>query len=73
MTSIRVGGVYRHYKGKLYTVLTLAKDSETLTDMVVYRCLYTSKISQVWVRPVSMFLEEIDVDGVLIPRFQLQT
>lgn len=61
-------GKYRHYKGKEYEVLGLAKHSETLEELVVYRALYGE--GELWVRPLVMFLEEIELDGKKIPRFE---
>lgn len=61
-------GKYRHYKGKEYEVLGIARHSETLEELVVYRALYGDH--DVWVRPFGMFLEEVDVDGRKVPRFQ---
>ncbi|HQK63992.1 MAG TPA: DUF1653 domain-containing protein [Candidatus Staskawiczbacteria bacterium] len=61
-------GKYRHYKGKEYEVLGVAKHSETLEDLVVYRALYGE--GELWVRPLVMFSEEIEVDGKKIPRFK---
>ncbi len=60
-------GRYRHYKGKEYEVIGLAKHSETLEELVVYRALYGE--GQVWVRPLKMFIEEVEVDGNKIARF----
>lgn len=60
-------GVYRHYKGNEYALLYIAKHSETTEAMAVYRQLYGS--GDVWVRPLSMFLENIAVEGKTIPRF----
>jgi hypothetical protein len=65
-----IGGTYRHYKGGLYRVLALARHSETLAQMVVYEALYENQLGQTWVRPAEMFLEEVNVAGVLTPRFQ---
>jgi hypothetical protein len=62
-------GKYRHYKGKEYEVIGIAKHSETLEELVVYRALYDEQ--QIWVRSLKMFLEEIEVDGKKIPRFSL--
>ncbi|MBQ9802468.1 MAG: DUF1653 domain-containing protein [Clostridia bacterium] len=60
-------GRYRHFKGMEYEVLCLAKHSETLEDMVVYRALYGE--GTVWVRPAAMFLETVVKDGRELPRF----
>ena len=62
-------GIYRHYKGKEYEVLSIAYHSETLEIMVVYRALYADH--NVWVRPASMWNDIIDVNGVKTPRFTL--
>ncbi|MBR2338596.1 MAG: DUF1653 domain-containing protein [Clostridia bacterium] len=66
--QIRVGGKYRHFKGKEYEVVCIAKHSETLEELVVYRALYGDR--DVWVRPLSMFLDTVIRDGVEKPRFQ---
>ena len=60
-------GRYRHYKGGEYEVIGVARHSETLEPMVVYRPLYND--SGWWVRPLAMFIEDIEVDGVRQPRF----
>jgi hypothetical protein len=60
-------GRYRHYKGGEYEVLAVARHSETLAPLVVYRPLYDA--SGWWVRPYAMFVEEVSVDGVRQPRF----
>lgn len=62
-------GIYRHYKGNLYQVLHMAQHSETEESLVVYRCLYGEY--GVWVRPLSMFAETVEVDGKEMPRFEL--
>ena len=64
-----VGGRYRHYKGNEYRVIGLAKHSETLEELVVYEALYDNPRSKLWVRPKEMFLEEVEVNGVRVPRF----
>jgi hypothetical protein len=64
-------GVYEHYKsGKKYRVIGVAKHSETLEDMVVYEALYENEMSKLWVRPLEMFLEDVEVDGKRVPRFK---
>lgn len=60
-------GRYRHYKGGEYEVVGVARHSETLEPLVVYRPLYNH--SGLWVRPYAMFFENIEVDGRLQPRF----
>ena len=62
-------GIYRHYKGNLYQVLHTARHSETEETLVVYRALYGDY--GVWVRPLEMFCEMIEIDGKMIPRFEL--
>lgn len=62
-------GRYRHYKGKLYEVLGLARHSETEEELVVYRALYGDM--GLWVRPREMFFEKVIVDGSEVPRFEL--
>jgi hypothetical protein len=63
-------GKYRHSKtGKLYRVIGVAKHSETLEELVVYEALYENPLSKLWVRPKSMFLEEVILDGKKVPRF----
>lgn len=60
-------GKYRHFKGGEYKVLAIAKDSETLQELVVYKALYGD--GAVWVRPKAMFLETVERDGKTVPRF----
>ena len=61
-------GIYRHFKGKRYEVLGLARHSETLEDMVVYRALYGE--GELWVRPLAVFDEMVEVDGRRVARFE---
>ncbi len=60
-------GKYRHFKGKEYEVIGVAKHSETLEDLVVYRALYEG--GGLWVRPASMWNEEVERDGKRYKRF----
>lgn len=62
-------GLYRHYKGNTYQVIGIAKHSETEEDLVVYRALYGE--CGLWVRPLDMFCEKVEVGGKLTPRFEL--
>ena len=63
-------GFYRHYKGHIVKVLGVAKHSETLEDLVVYDHLGTNELSDLWVRPLAMFLESVEIDGTTMPRFE---
>ncbi len=60
-------GKYKHYKGNEYEVIGIAKHSETLEELVVYRALYGE--GQIWARPLKMFMEEIEIDGKKVKRF----
>ena len=60
-------GRYRHYKGKDYQVIGLARHSETEEPLVVYRTLYGD--FDLWVRPLAMFNEQVEVDCEAYPRF----
>lgn len=59
MGNVKIGKVYRHFKGNYYFVENVALDSENKERMVVYKPLYDRKDSMIWVRPEKMFLEEI--------------
>lgn len=61
-------GKYRHFKGGEYEVLGLATHSETDEQLVVYRALYGER--GLWVRPLAMFLETVERDGQIRPRFE---
>ncbi|WP_110666482.1 DUF1653 domain-containing protein [Salinicola halophilus] len=65
-----VPGIYRHYKGALYEVLDVARHSETEESLVVYRALYGDY--GLWVRPLGMFCEEVEIDGEPVARFALE-
>lgn len=62
-------GIYKHYKGNMYEVLYIANHSETLEKMVVYKALYGQ--GEIWVRPASMWEEEIEINGKPVKRFEL--
>lgn len=55
--DVVVGGLYKHFKGHIYKVLTLAKDSEDLSMKVVYQNIETD---EVWVRPLTEFISPVD-------------
>lgn len=63
-------GHYVHYKGLRYEVLGLVRHSETREPLVLYRPLYGE--GAMWVRPYAMFLESVEIDGLLRPRFALE-
>jgi len=62
-------GVYRHFKGNLYRLITVARHSETLEEMVVYQALYGE--GGYWVRPAAMWDEYVEKDGYAGLRFAL--
>ena len=60
-------GRYRHFKGAEYQVIDVARHSETAEELVVYRPLYGD--GRLWVRPLQLFVETVQLDGRQIPRF----
>jgi hypothetical protein len=67
-------GIYEHYKGKRYEVIGVARHSETLEELVVYKALYDTPDfgnDVLWVRPKQMFEEEIEQNGERMKRFRL--
>lgn len=68
MQEITVGKTYKHYKGNIYKIIALAKHSETGEDMIVYQNIEKSDI---WVRPKSMWNEEVCVGNKTVLRFEL--
>lgn len=58
--------IYQHYKGNKYRIIGIGKHTETEEEMVVYISMNND---QIWIRPLSMFLEFVNVDGKTIPRF----
>lgn len=73
MEEIKLGK-YRHFKGKMYEVLGVAKHSETLEELVVYGEAVPpageAGKNGLWARPKKMFLEEVEVEGKKVPRFE---
>lgn len=63
-------GLYKHYKGNIYEVIGVAKHSETLEELVVYKATYQKEGENLWVRPLAMFIETIVVDGKSVKRFE---
>ena len=61
-------GKYRHYKGNEYEIIGIAKHSETLEEMIVYRSVYDK--NSLWVRPKDMFFETVVINGVEVSRFE---
>ena len=66
MQDIKIGR-YRHFKGMEYELIGVARHSESLEEMVVYRALYGE--GGLWVRPASMWTEQVERDGYSGPRF----
>ena len=71
MTKIKVGR-YRHFKGPEVEVIGVALHSETMAELVVYKHITGQMAGEenYWVRPVSVFVEEVERDGKMIPRFK---
>lgn len=72
MTELKLG-IYKHYKGGTVKVLHIANHSETLEKFVVYEALYECRTygkGSIWIRPLTMFQENVKVDGQEIPRFK---
>ena len=72
MSNLKLGK-YKHYKGKLYEVIGLARHRETLEELVIYKALYDSEEfgkNSLWARPKNMFLETVNIEGKEIPRFK---
>jgi hypothetical protein len=63
-------GKYKHYKGEFYEVIGVAKHSETLEELVVYKALYQPEGENLWIRPLKMFTEEIEIEGKKVKRFE---
>ena len=66
-SSVLKAGLYRHYKGNRYEVIDIVRHSETEEELVLYRALYGE--GGLWVRPLAMFTETVNVDGLSVPRF----
>jgi len=66
--QLKPGSRYEHYSGKLYELIAVARHSETLDELVVYQALYGDM--NVWVRPIKMFCEKVEINGCMVPRFR---
>jgi hypothetical protein len=64
------GGLYEHYKGMRYRVHFVVRHSETLEELVCYETLYENELGKMWVRPKAMFLETVEINGTVVPRFR---
>lgn len=72
MKSLIKPGIYRHYKGQDYEVVGTARHSESEEDLVLYFPLYgDANETSYWVRPLTMFTEEVSANGKVQPRFAL--
>lgn len=72
--KLKINGIYQHYKGNKYKVINIVRHSETTEEMVLYQPLYVSKDfpdNKMWVRPLKMFLEKVEIEDKKIARFKL--
>jgi len=69
MNQLKTNSIYKHFKGNKYLLLYIAHHSETMEEMVVYQALYGDK--GIWVRPLPMWIEKVEVDGIMMDRFAL--
>lgn len=70
----KTGRIYKHFKGGTVKVIDIATHSETLERYVVYEALYdcrTNGYGSIWIRPLSMFVENVEFEGKIVPRFEL--
>ena len=65
---VEVNKIYRHYKGNKYKVLAIGRHTESLEDLVIYEALYDNH--EIWCRPISMWEEEIEINGKIVKRFE---
>ncbi len=72
MNEIKLGKYEHSKKGTQYEVIGVGRHSETLEELVIYKALYKSEFGEgaLWVRPAKMFLETVEVDGKMVPRFK---
>jgi len=68
--KIKIGGIYKHFKGNKYQVIGIAKDSDTLRNVIVYKAMYGD--GNLWVRKEEEFLDEVERDGKKFIRFELE-
>lgn len=68
-TMVKAGERYRHFKGNEYEIVAVGRHSETLEPLVVYRALYGD--GDVWIRPLTMFTDTVERDGMTVHRFEL--
>jgi hypothetical protein len=68
--ELHIGGIYHHYKNKdkHYKIIGIGKSTETEEEMVIYEPLYETE-TKYWLRPLTMFMSTVEVDGATIPRF----
>lgn len=68
--GIRVCGIYRHFKGGRYQVLGIARHTELEYDLVIYQDL--DKDGKLWARPAGVWFQNVELDGIKVPRFKLE-
>lgn len=72
MNTLKLG-IYKHYKNNLYEVIGIAQHTETQEAVVIYKSLYATDHypnGQLWCRPLNMFMEHLEIEGKVVPRFE---
>lgn len=70
IAGLHLGGIYKHYKGKEYLLLTPSRNADDLSWWVVYEAQYANEVSPIWHRPLEEFCGTVMIDGKEVPRFQ---
>lgn len=69
ISRVKPQQIWQHYKGQQYRIIAVSCHTEDLTWYVFYETLYDNAVSNIWHRPLAMFLESVEIDGRRVPRF----
>lgn len=73
--DVKINATYRHFKGNLYKVIAIARDSETLEEIVIYQALYNSEEfgeNAIWARKKGNFTSNVQINGKETKRFEIE-